>query len=139
MNIKFYKFLNFTIMFNKKINEVTGYPQVSFNGKLTSISEKVLMNKNDKPYKVGTVVFKDKEGKSVKATGLIYDANYSNPETGEPRMESGREYLCTATSTEEGVLITISHLEQASRPTKDMFDFSITEVSAEKAEIAKSL
>lgn len=103
-------------------NDNQGNPRVQFTAKLESISENTFENVNGKLYKAVTVSFKDIKGNPASATGIIYEGNYKRG------VEPGKEYLTVATQTEKGVLITMSHLTSAERPTADMFDFSEAEV-----------
>ena len=115
----------------ESINEVTNQKQVQFTGTLLSISDKSFVNTNGKNYKVVSVEFKDIKGFKQKASGLIYEGNYKNGVT------IGEDYLCTASATEKGVIIQMSHLNgSADRPTTEMFGFasapaksSVTEVT----------
>lgn len=102
-----------------QINEQTGTQEASFNGKLISISDKVLQNSNGKNYKVATVEFKDVNNETQRSTALVYEGNYSKG------MEINESYLCTATVTDQGVIVRMSHLTgSGDRPTADMFGFN---------------
>jgi len=102
--------------------------QLQFKGKLISLSEATLQNTNGKNYKVAEVEFTNVKGDVVKRTAVVYEGNYSKS------MTIGNEYLCTASQTEKGVIIQVSHLNgTADRPDTTDFDFAGTPVVATKS------
>lgn len=107
-------------MKNQRISE-NGTPQVDIIAKLVSVSDTFIPNINGKKFLPCTIEFTDKAGKKVKSSGIIYEKNYDHG------MEVGTEYFATANLTPKGVLVTVSHLTQTSRPTEDMFDFAVSE------------
>jgi len=101
--------------------------QIQFPGKLISISEATLKNTNGKNYKVCEVEFTNVKGEIVKRSALAYEGNY------DKGMKVGNEYLCTASQTESGVIIQVSHLNgTADRPNTTDFDFAATPVVTAK-------
>lgn len=101
--------------------------QLQFPGKLISISEATLKNTNGKNYKVCEVEFTNVKGEIVKRTALTYEGNYGKG------MKIGSEYLCTASQTESGIIIQVSHLNgTADRPNTTDFDFAATPVVTAK-------
>ncbi len=122
-----------------KLNETTGNAEVNFSAKLTSIAAKPLTNVNGKNFYPASIEFTGKDGKKKQSSAIVYEGNLVDKESGEIRMEAGNHYMATASKTEQGVLIKVSHLAgNAPRPTEDMFDFSTQEESVEQ-EIGKSL
>ena len=113
--------------FIKTINPKTNKEQLQaqFSGKLLSISDREFENTNGKNYKVATIEFADINGEIQRASCFIYEGNYKYG------MEVGQSYLATATKTDQGPIIQLSHLQSAAdRPTADMFgEFSEAEVS----------
>lgn len=117
-----------------KINEVTGNVDVTFSAKLLSISPDMLVNVNDKGYRPCSLEFKDKNGKTQKASGIMYEKNF------EHGVEIGQNYLATAAKTSQGVLITVSHLAGSiDRPTEDMFNFNQETISETSKAIESTL
>ena len=111
-------------------NDLKGNPRVSFNATLLSVSANVLENVNGTKYRVANVEFADREGTIQKSSALMYEKNFSYG------VIVGKEYLSTATLTDRGALIAVSHLEAgADRPTAEMFfaDAEIQAVIPEKA------
>jgi len=103
-------------------NEQTGVVEKQFGGTLISISDKILKNSNGKEYKVATVEFEDINEKVQRCTALVYEGNYSKG------IEEGETYLCTATPTEQGVIVKMSHLTyNGDRATPDMFGMDVVE------------
>ena len=116
----------------KVINKTTGVEEVQFGGKLVSISEQVLTNVNGKNYKVGTIDFEAADSTQKRCTALIYEGNYSHG------LKVGETYLATATPTEQGVIVKLSHLTyNGDRATGDMFGFE--PIAAENAGAAKGV
>jgi len=114
-------------------NTITGKEEFQFTGKMLSISNNVLTNSNGKEYKVVSIEFKDVNGVTQKASGIIYEGNYKHG------VEVGKEYLCTASESNGQAYIHMSHLSGAAdRPTLDMFGFSAT-VSTEVKAAEKAL
>lgn len=111
------------------INSVTGKPEVKLAVKLLSISNNILENKNGKGYRPCTIETKDKNNNTQKVSGIMYESNFAHGVT------IGSSYAAVASLTEQGVLITVSHLEIASRPTEELFDFSID--TSNISEVAK--
>lgn len=106
----------------KVLNETTGIEEMQFGGKLLSISESVLTNINGKKYKVATIEFEDIVGSIKRCTALVYEGNYQHGVT------KGETYLCTATPTDQGVIVKMSHLVyNGDRATADMFGFDVVE------------
>jgi hypothetical protein len=102
----------------KVINKVTGIEEVQFGGKLISISDAVLKNVNGTEYRVATIDFEDAAEKTRRCTALVYEKNYSHG------LTVGETYLATATPTEQGVIVKLSHLTyNGDRATADMFGF----------------
>lgn len=93
----------------------SGQKTAQFNGTLLSISDKTFTNTNSKNYKVGTIRYVTATGEVKQTTAIIYEGNYKNG------MAQGIEYLCTATQTDEGVIINVSHLTASTRA--DVNDF----------------
>lgn len=111
-------------------NETTKQNEVHFSAKLIAeLSETTLKNSNQKNYKIATIEFEDKTGKTQKSTAMIYEGNYSKG------LEVGQNYLAVATKGENNkAFIRLSHLVYVdSRATVDMFDFSLEEIT-EKAD-----
>lgn len=104
-------------MFEFSENKVTGSPECNFIGKLVSVAKEPKNNGNGTPYRACSVEFKNADEKVVQRGGLIYEKNYSYG------MQVGNEYLCTARITDQGVLITVSHLQSAARASVDDFGF----------------
>jgi hypothetical protein len=100
----------------------SGQKTATFNGTLLSISDKTFANTNGKNYKVGTVSYVTATGEVKQSTAIIYEGNYKNG------MRPNVEYLCTATQTDEGVIINVSHLTASTRANINDF-FAETEVA----------
>ena len=104
--------------YTKSINPKTNKEQLQaqFSAKLLSISEREFSNSNDKNYKVATIEFADVNSEIQRTSCLIYEGNYKHG------MTIGQSYLATATKTDQGPIIQLSHLQgTADRPTADMF------------------
>jgi hypothetical protein len=99
------------------INEVTGVQQATFSAKLLSISDVTKTNANGKNYKIATIEFNDVNEEKQRATAICYEGNYSKG------MENGKSYLATASQTDSGAIIQLSHLQNADAPTASMFGF----------------
>lgn len=111
----------------KKVkNETTGGWEMQFGATLISMSEKVLTNVNKKNYKVATIEFVDVHGEIQRTSAIVYEGNYKN------EMKVGGLFLATATPSEQGVFIKVSHLDyNGERATDSMFGFDVEEISAE--------
>ena len=106
--------------------------QLQFTGKLINLSEATLKNTNGKNYKVAEVEFTNAKGELVKRSAVVYEGNYGKG------MTIGNEYLCTASQTEQGVIIQVSHLNgTADRPDTTDFDFAGAPVVAAKPASSK--
>ena len=117
----------------KVVNETTGIEEMQFGGRLLSVSEKVLTNVNGKNYKVGTIEFKDIAEKQQRCTALVYEGNYKNG------IKVGETYLCTATPTDQGVIVKMSHLTyNGDRASADMFGFEVVEETTNSAQGIKA-
>lgn len=105
--------------FKKVINKVTGQVQTQFEAKLISIADapKEMQNEKQTLYRNCTIQFADKDGVEQTVSALMYESNYAYG------VEPGKSYLATATKTDRGVLISVSHLVATIRPTEDMFGF----------------
>lgn len=102
----------------KVINKTTGVEEVQFGGKLVSISTQVLKNVNGTEYRVATIDFEDTAEKTRRCTALVYEKNYSHG------LKVGETYLATATPTDQGVIVKLSHLTyNGDRATAEMFGF----------------
>lgn len=102
----------------KVLNLTTGVEEMQFGGKLVSISDTVLTNTNGKEYKVATIDFEAADGSQKRCTALVYAGNYSHG------LKIGETYLATATPTDQGVIVKLSHLTyNGERATADMFGF----------------
>lgn len=112
----------------KVLNETTGIEEIQFGGKLISISDKVSTNVNGKNYKVATIDFEDASGNQQRCTSLVYEGNYSKG------VVVGETYLCTATPTDNGVIVKMSHLTfNGDRATVEMFGFDAVAETAKPA------
>lgn len=112
---------------NTVVNSRTGNTEVTFNGKLVSISEQVLQNTNGKNYKVASIDFTDANGKDQRVSALVFEGNYQHG------MKIGETYLARAIQQEgyDQPLITLSHLQgSGERATFEMFGFSDVKTSA---------
>lgn len=110
----------------RKVVNNRGIEEMQFGGTLVSISEKALENSNGNPYKVATIDFKDANEKQQRCTALVYEGNYSKG------IEVGETYLCTATPTESGVIVKMSHLTyNGDRATIDMFGLEEVKAKAD--------
>lgn len=98
--------------------DTNGNQRVQFNATLKSLSEKVLTNVNGKNYRIATIDFEDAKGVKQTTSAMVFEGNYSHG------MSLGKEYLCTATMTQQGVIVNVSHLDaNAGRADVDMFVF----------------
>lgn len=104
-------------MFTFKVNPATGNPETTFTGTLKQVSDDVRENVNGTPYRLATIEFTNADGVIKTAGCMIYEKNYSHG------MTIGKDYLCTAAKTTQGMLITVSHLQNAVRATEDDFGF----------------
>ena len=112
----------------KVLNETTGVEEVQFGGKLISISDKSLKNVNGTEYRVATIDFEDAEGKVRRCTALVYENNFKHG------LTKGETYLATATPTESGVIVKLSHLTyNGDRATAEMFGFEAVAETASPA------
>ena len=112
---------------NFSINPTTGNQEANFSAKLLSISEKTLVNSNDKNYKIATIEFKDINNETQRTSAFIYEGNYKYG------MTIGESYLATASQVSDGVIVRLSHLvSNGNRPNADMFGFEAvaTEITA---------
>jgi len=116
--------------FKKVINDYNGQEEIQFQARLVSVSDQELENVNGTPYRVATIEFENANGVQTQSSAIIYSGNYDRG------MTTGRSYLCTAVQGEQGVLVRMSHLEQAARATADdfgnMFSAQKTEAPAAK-------
>lgn len=114
-------------MFTFKVNPVTGNPETTFTGTLKQVSDDVRENVNGTKYRLATIEFVNADGVVKSAGCMIYEKNYSHG------MTVGKDYLCTAARTDQGILITVSHLQNAVRATDDDFGFDgvVAETPAE--------
>ncbi len=105
--------------FKKVINKVTNQVQTQFEAKLISIADapKEMQNAKQTLYRNCTIQFADKDAVEQTVSALMYESNYAYG------VEVGKSYLATATKTDRGVLISVSHLVATTRPTEDMFGF----------------
>ena len=104
-----------------EINERTGNQETEFEATLLSLGENVRENANGTKYKIANIEFADVNGELQKTTAMVYAGNYNYG------MEEGKTYLSKATLSGDQVYITMSHLQfNTSRPTVDMFGFSIS-------------
>lgn len=102
----------------KQVENNRGGTDVQFGGKLVSISDKVLTNVNKKNYKVVTIDFEDVAGNPARCSALCYEGNYNKG------VEVGETYLCTATPTDAGVIVKMSHLSfNGERASAEQFGF----------------
>lgn len=109
------------------VNPTTGQNEAQFTAKLLSVSTNKLANINGTEYRPASIEFVDVNGKKQTASCIVYEKNFSYG------MEKDSSYLATASQTEKGVLITLSHLSgSADRPNEGMFGFT----SVAKVEIA---
>lgn len=116
---------------NFQTNPQTGAQEANFTAKLISMSDKTLTNVNQKNYKVGTIEFKDINGKNQRTSAFIFEGNYQHG------MEIGESYLTTATLTDQGVICRVSHLTgSGEKATADMFGF---ETENKTSQIAANL
>lgn len=100
----------------------SGNQTATFMGKLINIGENVLNLNNNKQteYLVGTVEFENAKNETVQRSAIIYMANYKHG------MTTGNTYLCNLTliaDKNNEPVITVSHLQNASRATADDFGF----------------
>lgn len=102
-----------------QINKTTGQEEVVFAGKLLSIAGKPLANVNGTEYRPASIEFTDASGKKQQTSCIVYEKNF------QYGMSVGNSYLATAAKTEKGVLITLSHLTDAERPSEEMFSFGV--------------
>lgn len=102
-----------------QVNKVTGQEEIIFSAKLISIAAKPLANVNGTEYRPATISFKDKDGNVQQTSCIVYEKNFAYG------MSINNSYLATAAKTDKGVLITLSHLTDAERPSEDMFSFGV--------------
>ncbi len=100
-----------------QVNPTTGQEEVVFEAKLLSIAGKPLTNVNGTEYRPASIEFKDASGNKQTASCIVYEKNFGYG------MTVGQSYSATASKTEKGVLITVSHLSAAARPDESMFSF----------------
>ena len=118
--------------FQKVTNDYTGQEELIFNADLVSISDSVLENVNGTEYRVASVRFQNPNGETVTRSAIVYEKNY------QYGMSVGNSYQCTAINGSQGVLIRMSHLEQAGRATKNDFgDLFSTETKTTEAPAQK--
>jgi hypothetical protein len=97
----------------KTINE----NEKSFTATLLSIANQPKENINGKLFRNASIEFPNINGELVKRQGIIYEKNFSYG------MSIGNQYLAVAKRTENGVIITISHLANADLATIEDFGF----------------
>lgn len=101
-----------------------GQMQAQFSSKLLSVGSNVLKNVNDTEYRIVGIKFEDAKGVEQEVTAIMYESNFKHG------VEVGKNYLTTATQTDQGVFLQVSHLESIDkRATDDMFDFAHAIVS----------
>ena len=88
-----------------------------FVAKLISVSPNAKPNVNGTMFRNASVEFPNINGELVTRQAIVYDNNFAYG------MIVGNEYLTTATKTDEGVIITMSHLVAAETATADDFGF----------------
>ena len=128
-----------------KTTSLTGQPQVQFQAQLLGLSENELQNSNGKNYLIAKIRFINPNGEEIRSSAHIYEGNYKYLFENVGKIVNGivytREmavenminniYLATATKTDRGVYIQLSHLEQTPAfAGEDNFDFE--EVSVDK-------
>ena len=107
------------------LNTQTNSTDVQFSAKLVSIADKALTNVNGKEYFPCAIEFTDKTGKSQRTRAIMYASNKAHG------VEVGSFYLATASNTDKGVLIQVSHLQGSGGiASADMFGFISKEVTA---------
>lgn len=91
--------------------------EISFQGKLISISSTPKSNVNGTMFRNASIEFVNKHGELVKRRAIVYEKNFSYG------MEVGENYLAVARTTENGIILQMSHLSSAASATEDDFDF----------------
>lgn len=112
--------------FTKVWNDQQQQYDVQFPAHLVSVSDQILQNVNGTEYRVGTIEFENAKGNSVRRSAMIYENNY------QYGMTPGETYLATGKQTEQGVLVTLSHLQGAARPQEDDFEGVFEDQPAEE-------
>jgi len=107
-----------------QFNKVTGNWEKVFNAELLSVGEQVKKFKNEKQteYRNSTIRFVDANGKTQQVHAVVYEKSYKRG------MEPGNKYLATATPTDNGIFISLSHLVYNDIASSNMFgEFSSEE------------
>jgi hypothetical protein len=111
-------------------NPQTGLNETAFNAKLISIADTALQNANGKDYFPCTIEFTNASGQPARVGGIINKKNY------DYGMTLGKSYLCRGIYNPEvsktELLITVSHLEGATRATIADFGLAFEEVATDK-------
>ena len=109
--------------YKETVNKTTGQTEFLFNSKLLKIGEKVLVNSNNKEFKIVTLKFKLPSGEEAERSGVCYKSNY------QYGVEVNKSYLCNLSFDDEGnPNIRMSHISNAERASRDDFS-SLIQVS----------
>jgi len=97
-------------------NDINGNTRLRFEAKLLNISDAVLLNTNQKNYKIVGLEFVMPSGIVKQSSGFCFEGNYKYG------VEVGKTYMSQVTLFDDGsAIINMSHLPATARPTADMF------------------